>query len=111
VAAKGDVFGVGFAFAVVVAAFVEVCELLSGDAFVVIVRGLEAVIPEVGVDETEEICAVAAIRVVEGDVELDFAWKVGEVRARKAPKKLAKKGRLVGMMLIWVGWEGWLFSN
>ncbi len=31
-------------------------------------------------------------------MELDFAWNVGFVRARKAEKMLAKKGRLVGMM-------------
>lgn len=31
--------------------------------------------------------------------ELDFAWKVGFVRARKAEKKLAKKGLCVGAML------------
>jgi len=31
-------------------------------------------------------------------VTLDFAWNVGFVRARNAEKKLAKKGRLVGIM-------------
>ena len=30
---------------------------------------------------------------------LDFAWKVGFVRARKAEKKLAKKGLCVGAIL------------
>lgn len=34
-------------------------------------------------------------------VVLDFAWKVGLLRARKAEKKLAKNGRCVGMLAIW----------
>lgn len=66
--------------------------------FVLMVRALEDRAAVVGPVEAEEICAVAAARVVDGDVELDLAWKVGDDRARKAAKKLAKKGRLVGMV-------------
>jgi len=106
-AEKWDVFGTGFAFAIAAVAFVPFWELASVVAFVVIDR-VDAV-ADIGTAETEDMWAVAAASVVEGNVELDFAWNVGELRARKAPKKLAKKGRLVGIVLMFLevigGWR------
>ena len=49
-----------------------------------------------------ETCAFAAKLpgVIAEPVEAaDFAWNVGFVRARKAEKKFAKKGRCVGAIL------------
>ena len=63
---------------------------------------------EVTVAAVVETCAAATSD--PGDTasyaEVDFAWKAGLVRARKEEKKLAKKGRLVGMvstnLAVWV---------
>ena len=81
----------------------------SGAAFVVIVRAVDARAFEVGPPEVVESCAVAAASVVEAVVELDLAWKVGDVRARKAEKKFAKNGRFVGILALAgnekEGWE------
>jgi hypothetical protein len=65
-------------------------------AFVVIDRGFDGVAFVVVI----ETWAVAARLVgeVAGDGELDEALKVGFEWARKAARKLAKKGRLVGMI-------------
>jgi hypothetical protein len=65
-------------------------------ALVVMVRGLDMTV--VVVVETWAFAARLPGNMTEFEV-LDFAWKVGFVRARNAEKKLAKKGLCVGAML------------
>jgi hypothetical protein len=90
VAPNGDVLVVLTGWVIPVVLFP--CTDESGTDLVVIFLGaLADVIVVVAVDmwaEAERIEGVIAPVVV-----LDFAWKVGLLRARKAEKKLAKKGR------------------
>ena len=76
----------------------DCCEdvFVSADDFVVIVL----VPDDVTVAFVVETCAAATKDPWDtaSYVEVVLAWNVGLVRARKAEKKLAKKGRLVGMM-------------
>ena len=72
-------------------------------ALVVIDRGFDGVALVVVV-ETWAV-ATRPVGEVAGDCELDEALKVGFEWARKAAKKLAKKGRLVGMIADADDWE------
>jgi len=57
---------------------------------------------EVTVAVVVETCAAATSEPGDTASYVDFAWKVGFVCALKAEKKLAKKGRLVGILLVYL---------